>query len=757
MQNTEQVPVTEPQAHAQEGDHQDVSQQNTDVETKEDPSNDQNPQDPSLVGNVLESNAPSNLLVPGGPNTIPDQSRSHVSVAGSQRGVSPQRKPRLKVNVAGPHQGLGLQHQPNLSSNLSAATGHQQGFGPQHGETNPFLSDPSSNSFFSQSLQQQRNPPAQTSQRRRISSAPVFQQIGNPPAADQLSAWGQPETAYWIPQRPTQSYQQEADPNTQFYENQGRRNHPPLPRNEVLGKDALDYQTFTPSTWKEAKEIREYHNPEEVDQGNFKEADFVEDYRRLSTGRIPYRDLATGFYSKLVKRDSEQSYYDPLNFFLNVDANYDRRLLQPKKLADPGQQLSALKNKGLERMVTMAPATFPPWKIYADTILNASYLGAMTLIKHQDVPVSPKEWDLLDERPETVGAFYWAWQNLSNGIIPSYSDKDDIFILNGIFKAVCKYFPSTLLILQPMLSRSLDPLFSYLTKVPVTQSNFRVIYFTIVKKFRGVTEKVIAMRIQKFLKSVYDPRNGPAAFATKLQRDRLEINDLSGHESLSMSMLRMTFIEGIRAKTQLFNHLLDASTIASNLPLDEVIDILEKKYLEERLSQPLQQGFEVKSFGSKPKSKPIVCYQWRDLGSCSFGKECKWKEFHTEANKGIGESSNRGKTFLAAERNGDQNDEDDENSFAEQFVELANLAKSKKKDVNKYKKKFKAMANKANLLTKELNRRNKKSSMKDALNRAAKGNLTVDEAADMADNGQANIAVESLVLDTDCSSESESE
>jgi hypothetical protein len=88
---------------------------------------------------------------------------------------------------------------------------------------------------------------------------------------------------------------------------------------------------------------------------------------------------------------------------------------------------------------------------------------------------------------------------------------------------------------------------------------------------------------------------------------------------------------------------------------------------------------------------------------------------------------------------------------------LANLVKSKKKDVNKYKKKFKAMANKANLLTKELNRRNKRSSTKDALNRAAKGNLTVDEAADMADNGQANIAVESLVLDTDCSSESESE
>ena len=516
-------------------------------------------------------------------------------------------------------------------------------------------------------------------------------------------------------------------------------------RNRFLDQDATDAMVRTSNTWKEVKKIEETYGKRNDEVKTLPTIPFQD--LSLDGGLPTVEDVVRYHFLALFARDGERNEADPNSFFqAEIEAMGGKTFGQMKNLSTPAHQLAALRGRIPRSKVTLAPTSFPGWKRYIDTLLNASYMGSLTQIKAKDVPSSPEEWNMIDGRPETWGAFYYTLEKLQNGMVPRFSSGDNIFVLNGIFRGVCNFFPNAMLILQPLLVESLDPIFNYLVKdIIISETNFRYIYFSIIKKFKGATEGIVALRIQNFLQTKYDPRNGPMAFAAELAKERVEVNDLAETEALTVSMMRTTFINAIRQKTQLFNNLLDSATFVANKSLDEIVSMLERKYLEERLTNPVHQG----NFAGNPgissgfktgnssnlNSKPKICYQWRDSGTCSFGKDCKWKEFHTESNKKIGKAS----TNLASVSDIVQNnDEDGNDDLLDQFAALATQSRARKSNAKKYKKKFKSMVAKANLLQKELSKRSGKS-LQESLNLATQGKLSVDDAADIADSEQVNL------------------
>ena len=550
-------------------------------------------------------------------------------------------------------------------------------------------------------------------------------------------------------------------------QNQRQRSHerdeeihrPRRRQNYFMQQNATDAMVRTSNTWKDVKRIEDTYNDRDSDD------DFIPPIPLgdlAPENRLPtVEDVIRYHFCALLERESERNEADPNYFFQDFPGAQDKKPFgQVKNLSTPAHQIAALKGRIQRNRVTLAPTSFPGWKRYIDTMLNASYMGSLTQIKAKDVPSTPKEWNSIDSRPETLGAFYYTMEKLRNGMVPRFTPKDNIFVLNGIFRGICNFFPNAMLILQPLLVESLDPIFNYLVKdVVISETNFRNIYFSIIKKFKGATEGIVAMKIQNFLHMKYDPRNGPMAFAAELAKERVEVNELAETESLTVSMMRTTFINAIRQKTQLYNNLLDSATFVANKSLDEIVSMLERKYLEERLTNPVHQGnfagSSGSSSGSKPenpsnfKPKPKICYQWRDYGTCSFGKECKWKEFHTEGNKKIGKASANLVSDSQCETvQGTVNDNDE---FLDQFAALAKQSRARKSNANKYKKKFKSLLAKANLLKKELTKRNGRS-LQESLNLAAQGKLSVDEGADIADSEQGNLLLEGYLTESDASS-----
>ena len=322
-------------------------------------------------------------------------------------------------------------------------------------------------------------------------------------------------------------------------------------------------------------------------------------------------------------------------------------------------------------------------------------------------------------------------EKLRNNSVPECRRDDNIYVLTGAFLAVTKVFPELVGILQPMILQSITgPLKYSVSKEEFSQTNLRLIYFEIIKRFRSSTDDAISRRLQKFLTLQYNPVVGPSAFVTRLKKAQYDINSLTGTPQVSESLLRTTFIKSIKTTTKMFNHLFDSLLLGQKRPLDEIVNILDAKFQDERMSGSLEKGNfgaergnfsadldfsldHAEAFGAEGKSD-LICYQWGDHGTCSYGDKCKYKSYHKEENK----CARRGKANMVGD------------GLREQFHELLEDAKVAKQVVQSLRSSNRKAKEKVNLLKKKFSKAKTLLPRSNIVSDASAGDVDIDEAGD---------------------------
>ena len=470
--------------------------------------------------------------------------------------------------------------------------------------------------------------------------------------------------------------------------------------------------------------------PEEVTGiGLGDDQDFHNHFRRRD-GQNPSVDESVRTYNFLSDRyKQEEDIFNTNAFVVSYSMDESKHSFPyagRKSLASPSQILSALRNTLKITHVSLSNVSFAPWKKWIDSVLKAVYLSSLTMIPFHLAPTTAEEWKAIDFAPQTVGAFHYFVEKLTNSVVPECKRDDNIYTLTGAFLAVMKVFPELIGILQPMVLQSITgPLRFAISREEFTGTNLRLIYFEVVKRFKSSTDDAIARRLQKFLLLQYDPVIGPSAFVTKLKKAQYEINSLTTIPQVSESLLRTTFIKSIKSTTKMFNHLFDSLLLGQKRSLDEIVTILDAKFQDERLSSSLDkanlstdtdfQPEHVEVFAAEEKSeRELICYQWGDRGTCSYGEKCKYKSYHKEENK----FARRGKANLAGD------------GLREQFHQLVEEAKAVKQAVRKLKSSNRKAKEKANILKRKFIKAKSMIPKSNVAHDALIGDVDIDEAAD---------------------------
>ena len=159
--------------------------------------------------------------------------------------------------------------------------------------------------------------------------------------------------------------------------------------------------------------------------------------------------------------------------------------------------------------------------------------------------------------------------------------------------------------------------------------------------------------------------------------------------------------------------------------LDEIVTILDAKFQDERLSGSMDkanlstdtdfQPEHAEVFAAEEKSeRELICYQWGDRGTCSYGEKCKYKSYHKEENK----FARRGKANLAGD------------GLREQFHQLVEEAKAVKQAVRKLKSSNRKAKEKANILKRKFIKAKNMIPKSNIAHDALTGDVDIDEAAD---------------------------
>jgi hypothetical protein len=264
------------------------------------------------------------------------------------------------------------------------------------------------------------------------------------------------------------------------------------------------------------------------------------------------------------------------------------------------------------------------------------------------------------------------------------SKKTPTNILNAMYLLVVQHWPSLVHVLHQILTASIDNIsLSFLIPESVgSPDTIRSMYFGGINYHSHNSEIIVLMKVQSFQKrgSFHANINEPPE--TVLQKLRLaaqEINAMAVNQDLepiSQTMLRMKFLEVMQDIPQykqaisVLNLQVKEDTNGNPIPLtlDEYTKKLQIIFLEAKESSfrqrvnlvqeeqtnlaqmgrrssrskypdpsPIQSSYTVsKDFSkskqgfkgtimSKQSKKPrLICYSFRDKGSCSFGTNCKF-------------------------------------------------------------------------------------------------------------------------------------
>jgi len=237
------------------------------------------------------------------------------------------------------------------------------------------------------------------------------------------------------------------------------------------------------------------------------------------------------------------------------------------------------------------------------------------------------------------------------GAIPATHEAMNIYELIGIANAVVELWPSVVVALHTLLSDSIcSQTLGFVKSESVSWTSTRTLYFGVIQNFIHSTDEAKRIRLTSFLtKTKYKTSESPLAFATKLLKEQKELNILFNTNAVAEPILREIFINAVKGETgRMYDHLLD-SIDGTGLNFLEIATKLNNKYQKEATKSITHSLYSAQIVnandgddganpmtstafysGSSHKSEPagsrkdLQCFQFRDTGKCSFGKDCKF-------------------------------------------------------------------------------------------------------------------------------------
>ena len=322
------------------------------------------------------------------------------------------------------------------------------------------------------------------------------------------------------------------------------------------------------------------------------------------------------------------------------------------RLQSPHNLLTVFQKSSRVRMITTNSHTFPEWYAYMKALFTSCYLGCLNQMSPHLVPIDTLGWQLIEAMPECRKSCEDAIIQLRSGVLPIAAQGMSIPHLSGIFAAIVLAWPSMILAINSVLSSSIDNISLGHVKNhdKVDSYTVRITYFLVINNFIMSNDNAKAIRLKAFLnKSEYRPSESPLAFATRVQHEQRDINILFGEPVISQAMLKETFLEAVRRKTdKMYENILDHIE-GESIGFTDLVNKLQNKYMREKARTVTEQLY---SATSGPESKvdasanianhnivndsanystskqvpikrdkmsyDLPCFQMRDKGVCDF-------------------------------------------------------------------------------------------------------------------------------------------
>ena len=230
-------------------------------------------------------------------------------------------------------------------------------------------------------------------------------------------------------------------------------------------------------------------------------------------------------------------------------------------------------------------------------------------MKPHRAPKTTAGWEKYDNNQQSWDVTDYVKRIMEQGTPPRPDDKTPMAVLNGMFVGVLEFCPSLLEQLCSNLESSIDSSMNYLkTSQDISIENFRRMFFGVVHRHNMTSQKAKdarAMNFNQFMKFKRD--DSPLGFYLLLKKEQAEVNDMNisgGVEPINDSMVRSVFCDQVEAvASDLYDQTLngalypltmgEADDEPPPMPLDRIVHVLEKIYMDKRNKKRLHLAFGV--------------------------------------------------------------------------------------------------------------------------------------------------------------------
>jgi hypothetical protein len=274
------------------------------------------------------------------------------------------------------------------------------------------------------------------------------------------------------------------------------------------------------------------------------------------------------------------------------------------------------------------------------------------------VPKDKRGWQLLESSNECRQACINSVKQIQEGTIPNAFRGMSISILTGIFNAIMLSWPSMVLLINSIMGNSIDSVtLGHVKEADVVDVyTIRITYFKVINTFIMSNDNAKTIRLKAFLnKSEYKTSESPDAFASRLLLEQRDVNVLyagpnGGEAVISQAMLKETFLDSLRRKTdKLYDNILD-NIENENISFTNLVERINNKYMREKSRVVTESLYSVSNVSAssdgtvnkdlalystsaqtpikrkdaKPPMDTLPCFQMRDRGKCDFGETCRF-------------------------------------------------------------------------------------------------------------------------------------
>jgi hypothetical protein len=340
------------------------------------------------------------------------------------------------------------------------------------------------------------------------------------------------------------------------------------------------------------------------------------------------------------------------NFEVNRPNQHGLCRLQP-----PHTLLVSFQKGSRSKNVTSNAHTFVEWQQYMKALFTSCYLGCLNHMSPHWVPKNKRGWLKIEATDECRMVCQASMLGIKKGIIPRSYRGMSIESLTGVFNAIIIAWPSMIILINSVLTNTIDSItLGHVKEVDFVDSyTIRITYFLVVNTFIMSNDNARTIRLKAFLnKSEYKPSESPLAFASKLQKEQRDINTLysgpyGGETVISQAMIKETFLDSIRRKTDRFYENILDNIENEHISFSMLVEKINNKYMREKSRVVTESLFSVKGFdnavhgnnddsayystskqvpvkrnGDKSNMSDLPCFQMRDKGTCDYGTGCKF-------------------------------------------------------------------------------------------------------------------------------------